>query len=193
MPAFSAAICATVSPRISVCSRDIEVSTASSGFCTALVASSLPPSPVSSTAYFTWFLAKITMPMAKIYSKKVGCGSPRRSMAATALSTSKEASTNSWRLQGCKPSQPSSIPPIQNLSSISTRCGDVNSAIRLPAAKSTLARNAHTLPLPLLPATWMTWNRSCGFPSSARSSLVCAKGFFCVKRGIARIFSTVCR
>ena len=54
IPAFSAAISDIVSPKISVCSRLTEVITVRIGFFTTLVASSLPPRPVSITAYSTF-------------------------------------------------------------------------------------------------------------------------------------------
>ena len=49
IPAFSVAIFSIVSPNIAVCSSDIVDITDISGCFTALVASSLPPSPVSIT------------------------------------------------------------------------------------------------------------------------------------------------
>ena len=57
IPAFSAAICASVSPRISVWSSPIEVMTLTSGAST-LVQSSRPPSPTSTTAHSTSRAAK---------------------------------------------------------------------------------------------------------------------------------------
>ena len=68
--AFSKAILRIVSPKIFVCSRLIEVITTARGLRT-LVASSLPPKPVSITAKSTLCSAKYLKAIAVVTSKNV--------------------------------------------------------------------------------------------------------------------------
>ena len=147
------------------------------------VASRRPPRPVSSTAYSTCFRAKITMPIAKTYSKNVGWGSPSSTMANAACPACSAAQTKSCLLHG--------FPSSANRSSKCIRWGEVKSPVFFPAARSALSRKAQTLPFPLLPATWMTLNCSCGFPKRLKNSLVWLSEFLLVNLGISKIFPTV--
>ena len=65
MPDFSSAIFSIVSPSIAVCSRLIVAIISRTGFLTALVASSLPPSPVSITQISTFCFRKTINAMPK--------------------------------------------------------------------------------------------------------------------------------
>ncbi len=70
MPAFSAAIFSSVSPRYFMWSRSILVTALTSGR-TTLVLSSRPPSPTSATAISTPRAAKSAKAIAVVASKKV--------------------------------------------------------------------------------------------------------------------------
>ena len=89
MAAFSAAISSRVSPRYCWWSRPMGASTAIS-LGTALVASSLPPSPVSRMMKFTLFFRKWRRATARASSKKVGgCSQPSASCFRKEISSAR--------------------------------------------------------------------------------------------------------
>ena len=56
-----------------------------------------------------------------------------------------------------------------------------------PASLKIEVRNAQVLPFPLVPATCITLNFSCGFPSLLKHSFVCSRLFFVVNFGVSSI------
>ena len=179
IPAFSPAISPSVPPRYSIWSSPMDVITHTAGFSTALVASSLPPSPVSRTAYSAPASAKARTAMPNRNSKKVGWASPSLSIQCTALRVSSNTAQNCASLI-CSP-------PVTIRSFIFTRWGDVKSPVRFPSERSIPSRYAHTEPFPFVPATWSTFICSCGSPRYLRKALVCSLSFFFVNFGISSI------
>ncbi len=162
MPPFSAAMASMVSPSSAVCSSASGVITLISGV-TRLVASSRPPNPTSSTTVSTWDASKQRKAIAVSTSKVV-----TPSIAAT---WGRSRSTSVTKL-----SSGIGSPPTRIRSRGSCRCGDVYSAVRCPAARSTRSIMAAVEPFPFVPATCTTRSRACGSPSRAikarmRSSL----------------------
>ena len=92
MPAFSAAMASTVSPRISVWSRPMRVMTAASGTSMTLVASRRPPRPTSSTTISHFAAWKRQKAMAVTSSNWVGASG----MVSAACFTRSVASARSW-------------------------------------------------------------------------------------------------
>ena len=122
-------------------SRSMAVSTETAGVM-ALVASSLPPRPVSQATTSTGASAKQEAARAVVSSKKVGAGS----QPAVTFRSRVNPSATAWRDTGS--------PSTRMRSRKLTRCGEVNKPLRLPAARLTASTIAHTEPLPLVPATW---------------------------------------
>ena len=123
MPAFSFAICERVSPSTAVCSKLMVVITDSTGFCTALVASSRPPSPVSRMTKLACFCTNNSSAMPNSQSKYASvifffC---RRFAALCTLSNA------------CTKSLLETISLSMRIRSLtSTKCGDVNSPVLKP-------------------------------------------------------------
>ena len=84
IPAFSEAIFESVSPRNFIWSYPMEVMTDTRVFFIILVASSLPPIPVSSTTISHFFSLKYQKARAVSASKAVGCGYPSLTMLSQA-------------------------------------------------------------------------------------------------------------
>ena len=95
MPAFSAAILSSVSPRNSVWSIEIGVMTVASGCSITLVASSRPPRPTSSSSTSAGWRANSSRPAAVVISNTV-IGAP-----ALARSHSSSAAANSSSRHRC--------------------------------------------------------------------------------------------
>ena len=115
MPAFSAAIAASVSPSCSVWSRLMAVMTATSGART-FVASSRPPRPTSTTARSTPTRSKWSNARAVKISKKVGASpSPRRRSTEGRMAAIRAARSSCEIIRS----------PTRMRSRRSTRCGDV--------------------------------------------------------------------
>ena len=157
----------------------MEVITVSTGDSITLVASSLPPSPVSSTAASTFSFAKNTIAIANRYSKNDGCSPPASCKRSTAFFTVRKLSTNCSFVLFC------SLICIR--SSMQTRCGEIKSPVRVPFSVSTWLTALQTLPFPLLPATWITAKSRSGCPKQASSLFVCSGLCFTVNFGISSI------
>ncbi len=56
-----------------------------------------------------------------------------------------------------------------------SRCGEVYRPTRIPAPWSARAMSVDTLPLPLVPATCIDGNWSCGFPTAASNARVVSR------------------
>ncbi len=123
---------------------------------TMLVLSSRPPSPTSTTAISAPRAAKSAKAIAVVASKNVAPSScTRGAMRAVHIATAaSEIGTPSTRIR----------------SRNETRWGEVYSPTRHPAQASASATRAATLPLPLVPPTWMEGMTVCGSPSSERSA-----------------------
>ena len=119
MPAFSSAMAACVVPSHSQWSRPMRVMTERRTFraATAFVASSRPPSPVSSTTRSGFASAKRTNAIAVSVSKNVTSKPCVRSSRSTTSST-RSATASSAASDAGAPSR-------KNRSLIETRCGDV--------------------------------------------------------------------
>ena len=76
---------------------------------------------------------------------------------------------------------------ITKRSFTSTRCGEINKPVCLPAAWSIEARKEHTDPLPLVPATWRIFIRSWGSPRYRKIAFVFSRVFFFVNLGVSSI------
>ena len=167
IPAFSRAIAASVEPSKRLWSCEIVVKTASAG-CMALVASSRPPSPTSSTTILAWDVAKWSKPNAVMISKKVAsrswnCGSQASSLATTGRTTS---------IKAIRRSLDTSRPSTLSRSSSRFRCGEVNRPVDRPEAVSAAASITEVEPFPLVPVTWTIVKSSWGSPKARRMRLV---------------------
>ena len=150
MPAFSPAIAVSVSPRKAWWSIEIEVIAATAGR-TTFVASSLPPSPTSITARSAWLRLNSINPAAVSASNTV--------IGRLALTCSSSA-----KVDASSPAD-TRFPAIRKRSVTETRCGDVITWTRSPAASPIARMVAHVLPLPFVPATWITGGSRCsGWP-----------------------------
>mmetsp|Transcript_24101 Transcript_24101/g.90941 ORF Transcript_24101/g.90941 Transcript_24101/m.90941 type:complete len:265 (-) Transcript_24101:114-908(-) len=155
MADFSQAICSAVSPSTDVWSMPTVVSTAARGASTTLVLSSRPPRPASRMAMSTFSSSKCRMASPVTRSKNVA-GLP--SASSTRSTASRPAMT---------PCSEIGTPLIRTRSLAEERCGEVNSPVRSPAASHALASFQLTLPLPFVPATWITGTARCGLSSPA--------------------------
>ena len=151
IPAFSNAIDSRVVPRYSTWSMPMAVTPAASGL-TTFVASSRPPSPVSITATSTSERANQSNAIAVVASKNVAPVRSTSGVQRPMKSTTYCSSTGR--------------PSMRNRSRKSTRCGEVYFPTRNPRCRNTASSVAHTLPFPLVPATWRMRSRSCGSPSA---------------------------
>ena len=121
-----------------------------------LVASPRPPNPTSSTHKSAGAAANIWKAAAVITSNNV-MGSPAFMASICAIVAFSMASDTI-------------SPATRNRSLNRIRCGEVNTCTRHPAASPIARRKAQVLPLPLVPATWMTGGRRrSGLPSLASS------------------------
>ena len=139
MPAFSAAISATVSPRNFMWSSPTGVTTATSASIW-FVASHRPPSPTSTTATSTGASANAAYASAVITSKKESWISERSSTSAMYGSISRYTST--------KRSAEIGAPSITTRSVTLTRCGLVYRPLRRPkpSSRASIMRAVDVLP-----------------------------------------------
>ena len=149
IPAFSAAIFSRVSPSHCIWSRPMGVITHTSAG-TVVVASSLPPMPVSRTISSHSRRRNQRIASTNVISKNVGCVSIRSHNARSSVSIA---------AQGCSGI---SSPLTWIRSRKSMRCGEVKSPQRWPQARAMRSIIAQVLPLPLVPATWMTFTPCAG-------------------------------
>ena len=165
MPAFSVAIWAIVSPRNWAWSMATGAITATSPSAT-LVASHAPPMPTSMIATSIGASAKAANASTVNTSKKLRRGPPlsceRVSTREMMGATSSHRATNASWLMGS--------PSIWIRSRTVVRCGDVNSPVRRPCARTSDSAMRAVDVLPLVPVMWMTRNAFCGSPSSAHTS-----------------------
>ena len=180
IPAFSAAISSSVFPRISVWSSPIDVRIQVSGPLIEFVASSRPPSPVSSITYSTPASSKPAIAIPNRNSKKLGWGRPSASILLTLCCVRKNRRVNV--------SSETGSPSIRMRSFIRIRCGDVKSPVCFLWARSIASRYTQTEPFPFVPATWMTFFPFCGLPRKERNFCVCSSVFFFVNFGNSEIY-----
>ncbi len=123
-----------------MCSSVIAVNTAKSAGA-HLVASNLPPRPVSRIKYLGCKSAAITMAVKKVVSKNVGLIDSCLAVPLTVF----RAPSNWLGLTG--------TPFTLTRSSIRHRCGDEKKILESPLRVIDVASSEHRVPLPLLPAT----------------------------------------
>ena len=141
MAAFSAAISVRVGPRNSEWSMETVVSMHRSA-STILVASNLPPIPVSMMARSTPERLNESMATRKVVSKYVG----------EIIGGCSEAFLTISRRR-LKDSGAIGLPSILILSSTVIKCGDVNSPVTLPLEEEAADNFTQRDPFPLVPAT----------------------------------------
>ena len=127
MPAFSVAICSTVSPSHCMWSMSTGPMMAASALST-LVASHRPPMPTSTMATSTGVSANFQMAMAVSTSKKLIFGLPCSSILASTRATRSLV----WSQMSMKSSSDSCWPSMAIRSLIFSRCGDVYRPVRMP-------------------------------------------------------------
>ena len=161
IPAFSRAIFANVSPSTSTWSKPSDVTPHTVGDRTRLVASSLPPRPTSRIAHSTFSCAKIRKPN-KVKNRKYAGGPPRSAhFERHPLKSHQNSRTKVFLETGA--------PSIRNRSRTSTRCGDVYRPVFTPHSRMMCSANAHVLPLPFVPATWIARSASTSSVMPSRS------------------------
>ncbi len=111
---------------------------------TAVVASNRPPMPVSSTISSQPLSRNQRIASTSVISKNVGCTSIRSHIGRNSLSIAAQFSSGICR------------PFTWMRSRKSIKCGEVNNPLRRPQARAMLSIIAQVLPLPLVPATWIT-------------------------------------
>ena len=161
MPALSRAMASTVSPRIFVWSRLMDVMTHTCGDSTVLVASSVPPIPTSSTCQSSRRSAKAWKAMAVSVSKVV---------TPSLLSASTDGHTASS--VAAKSSSDSGAPFTCTRSRMVCRCGDVYSPTVNPLARRMDATMAEVLPFPLVPVTCTVGVDKWGRPSESSNACI---------------------
>ena len=152
IPAFSAAISASVLPKNSVWSIPILVMTESNGV-RILVLSNRPPKPTSMTAISTFCSAKYQKASAMVVSKNEG----RISSKNARLSATKRTTSSSGIIS----------PDMRIRSRKSTKWGEVNNPTLYPCACNAAAMRWDVDPLPLVPAIWTARRCVCGLPRCA--------------------------
>ena len=141
IPAFSNAICATVSPSTAVWSSPMLAITAHSGARMTFVASSRPPRPTSSTTMSHCWSANHKIAAAVTSSNSVG-GS---GIAATHGRSRSHTAASSASVMGV---------PLTCIRSLKRSMnGEMYSPVRYPAARRTDASIAAVEPFPFVPAT----------------------------------------
>lgn len=149
IPALCHAIWSMVFPNMFVCSRAKAVITATDGRSTMLVESKRPPIPTSmmATSRARW------VNVCRAIRVRKGKNPGRRIPAAVSES-------RTWKNEAAKSSSEMSWPLTRIRSLGLTRCGDVKSPVRFPAAPKRRSKYPQVDPFPLEPATWMTRRRS---------------------------------
>ena len=138
---------------------------------TTFVASVLPPTPTSITAHSTRFFENVrnaNAVNASKYDKVFAVFDVAASAAANARVVSFAAASAAAAPASSAPPLPPTGPHTMR-SPTERTWGLLYVPVFTPASRRMDARNETTLPLPLVPATWITGYPTCGSPSAARS------------------------
>jgi len=136
------------------------------------VASSLPPSPASTTATSTRAAARATKAAAVATSNWV-TASPSSSFRLTVSAVSAVR-----RTAVAKSRSPISSPWIRTLSDQREICGETHAPVAMPCASSSAAAIRVTEDLPLVPTTWIEAKRCWGIPRRVQSVCIRSRPSF---------------
>ena len=169
IPALCVAISSNVCPRNSIWSSLIEVITLTFGQIT-LVASYLPPIPVSIIQISGCSSWKITIAIRNTASKNDGLFFPSVIPVSMACLTFTAADANRSSLISFAHSL------IRSL--IFTTCGEVKEAVFFPCWVRSASKNAQTDPFPFVPATWIICSSFWGFPNRSKKYFISSREDF---------------